>query len=148
MSIKQNIDLGKYLPVMPYADEWPFMALSNNDYKHLAIAKVDVYPPGYDPFSEDSKNKPKVKPTQEYYLDILTTTGSVKIRINVADRAQAEDLLAREVDRIKEQFRADLVDEYPMVDKHVTLFDFAWQERLKGLDAVVDRYDELSPLAL
>ena len=149
MSVKDNINSGKYLPVLPYAAKGPLLGeFGCGDYKHLAIAKVDVYPPGYDPFSDDNKNKQKVKPVQEYYLDLLTPAGALRYRLNVADRKEAEEKLFLEVARIEEQFRADLADEFQDGDSNdqLKLFNMAWRERLKGFHAVADRYTELHPL--
>jgi hypothetical protein len=152
MSVKADINDGKYLPKLPYIGEGPKVGFFKfGDYKHLAIARVEVYPPGYDPFGEHKQGQPKIKPTYEYYLDMLLIgIGSVRYRINVADRKEAETLLAAEETRIKERFSADLFEEYYDIDadsiKQHELFRFAWRERLKGLHAVADRYRELLPL--
>ena len=149
MSVKQNIDAGKYLPNLPYAGAGPKMGEHGlGDYLQLAIAKVDVYPPGYDPFNENNKNKPKAKPTYEYYLDLLTVAGPLRYRLNIADRKEGDALLEAENARIRQAVYNDLLICYGSVDAlaHETLFDLAWKKRLGGLHQVVAYYDEHFPL--
>lgn len=144
MSIKENIIAGKYSPIMPYMGEVP----SIGDYKHLAIARVEVYPVGYDPYADLKPGQQRLKPTYEYYLDVLTLHGTFKYRINVKDRKEGEDLLFFEVLRIQSLFFADLGIVHNDIhnDSRSTLFFKALNQRLHGFQAVADEYASLHVL--
>jgi hypothetical protein len=147
MTVREDILAGKYVPNLPLKDA----PVTVGDWQFAQIARIDVYPVGYDPFAKDEPGKPKIvrlKPTYEWYLDLITPDkGVVRQRIDVKDRQEAEAMLSAEVERIEDQLYDDLADEY-----HVThgtlglLYGMAKSLRLKGLIAVADEWTRLFPL--
>lgn len=147
MTVRDNILAGKYVPALPLVDA----PVTVGDYLFAHIARQEVYPVGYDQFAKDEPGKPKVvriKPTYAYYLDLGTSTGLVRQRINVKDRTEAEELLAQNFSEIEQALFDDLVDEVGGATGRLNvLFDFALRKRLKGLLAVEAEWKRLYPLS-
>lgn len=146
MTVRDNILAGKYVPVMPLIDA----PVTIGDFLFAHIARLEVYPVGYDQFAKDEPGKPKVvrvKPTYEFYLDLGTVDGLVRQRIDVKDRAEAEDLLARNFNEIYQDLYDDLANEVGGSNtRFEALFNFAMQKRGEGLLAVEAEWKRLHPL--
>jgi hypothetical protein len=146
MTVRDNILAGKYVPALPLVDA----PVTVGDFFFAQIAKIDVYPAGYDPFAEDKQGQPKIvrlKPTAQFYLDLITTDGVIRQRIDVKDRQEAEALLAAETDRLDDQMYDDLADEYGITQGSLDLlYGLAKQKRLKGLLVVEAEWKRLYPL--